>query len=134
MPDVVVFDAQRNWMMLIEAVTSHGPMDPKRREEFALLFNEASVGLVYVTAFIDRRTLGKYLADISWETEVWVAEAPTHDSFRWRPLLGSIRTLNRFIALAKERGRRQFPKWGFCGRTPLAPWKEQVGHEPAARL
>jgi hypothetical protein len=27
---------------------------------------------------MDRRTLGKYLADISWETEVWVAEAPTH--------------------------------------------------------
>ncbi|MCB0082544.1 MAG: hypothetical protein KDE47_16500, partial [Caldilineaceae bacterium] len=35
-------------------------------------------GLVYVTAFPDRQTMGKYLSEISWETEVWVAETPTH--------------------------------------------------------
>ncbi|MGL5794443.1 MAG: BsuBI/PstI family type II restriction endonuclease, partial [Waterburya sp.] len=32
----------------------------------------------YVTAFPDRKTMAKYLADISWETEVWTADAPTH--------------------------------------------------------
>jgi len=31
-----------------------------------------------VTAFLTRRAMTKYLADISWETEVWVAEAPSH--------------------------------------------------------
>ena len=64
--------------VLIEAVTSHGPVNPKRREELQDLFSASSAGLVFVTAFEDRRTLAKYVADISWETEVWVAEDPTH--------------------------------------------------------
>ncbi len=78
MPDVVVHYIEKNWMILIEAVTSHGPVDPKRREELKDLFSRSKAGLVYVTAFIDRRTMVKYLGDISWETEVWIAESPTH--------------------------------------------------------
>jgi hypothetical protein len=27
---------------------------------------------------MDRKTLATYLAEISWETEVWIAETPTH--------------------------------------------------------
>ena len=34
LPDVVLYDEERNWLFLIEAVTSHGPMSPKRVEEF----------------------------------------------------------------------------------------------------
>ena len=78
MPDVVVYHSEKGWLVLIEAVTSHGPMTPKRRQELRRLFAGSHAGLVYVTAFLDRRTLLKYLDDISWETEVWVAEAPTH--------------------------------------------------------
>jgi len=78
MPDVVILDSERNWLVLIEAVTSHGPMDAKRREELGSLFAGATVGIVYVTAFMDRKTLATYLAEISWETEVWIAETPTH--------------------------------------------------------
>lgn len=78
MPDVVVRHVRRNWLVLIEAVTSHGPVNPKRRQELKELFRESNAGLVYVTAFLDRRTMMKYLDDISWETEVWVAESPTH--------------------------------------------------------
>jgi hypothetical protein len=63
---------------LIEAVTSHGPVDPKRREELRYLFARSTAGLVYVTAFATRRAMTKYLGEISWETEVWVAESPTH--------------------------------------------------------
>lgn len=66
------------WLLLIEAVTSHGPVDAKRHGELAALFGSSSAGLVYVTAFPDRSTMGKYLGDISWETEVWVATSPTH--------------------------------------------------------
>ena len=33
MPDVIIYDSKRNWLLLIEAVTSHGPISPKRREE-----------------------------------------------------------------------------------------------------
>ena len=30
LPDVVVYDEKREWLFLIEAVTSHGPVSPKR--------------------------------------------------------------------------------------------------------
>jgi type II restriction enzyme len=78
MPDVVVHHVEKNWLILIEAVTSHGPVNPKRRQELKELFSRSTAGLVFMTAFIDRRAMLKYLNDISWETEVWIAESPTH--------------------------------------------------------
>ncbi len=78
MPDVVVYSSEKNWLVLIEAVTSHGPVNPKRRQELKALFSGSMAGLVFVTAFLDRKAMVKYLNDISWETEVWIAETPTH--------------------------------------------------------
>jgi len=78
MPDVVVHHLAKNWLVLIEAVTSHGPVNPKRRQELKELFAGSKAGLVFVTAFHDRHKMMKYLDEISWETEVWVAESPTH--------------------------------------------------------
>ena len=78
MPDVIVYVERKNWLVLIEAVTSHGPVNPKRRGELKTLFKGVQAGLVFVTAFLDRKAMVRYLGDISWETEVWVAESPTH--------------------------------------------------------
>ena len=78
MPDLVVHRTDKNWLLLIEAVTSHGPVNPKRLAELAHLFSKSTAGLVYVTAFLTRKEMLKYLGDISWETEVWVAESPDH--------------------------------------------------------
>jgi len=78
MPDVVLYDRKRHWLILAEAASSHGPVDGKRHAELAKLFSTAKAGLVYVSAFPDRATMRKYLADIAWETEVWAADAPTH--------------------------------------------------------
>ena len=77
-PDVVLHLESKNWLLLIESVTSHGPVDAKRHAELALLFKDSTAGIIYVTAFPDRPTMGKYLGNISWETEVWVADAPDH--------------------------------------------------------
>jgi hypothetical protein len=78
MPDVVVHHQAKSWLVLIEAVTSHGPMSPKRHAELKELFEGSTAGLVFVTAFLTKRDLTRYLSDIAGETEVWVAEAPTH--------------------------------------------------------
>ena len=74
LPDVVLFDPSRNWLFLIEAVTSHGPMSPKRIIELQELLKNCSFGKVYVTAFPDLTTFKKYSSEIAWETEVWIAE------------------------------------------------------------
>ncbi len=78
MPDVLVHFIEKNWLVLIEAVTSHGPIGLKRHNELKALFGAARAGLVFVTAFLTRRAMTKYLAEIAWETEVWIAEAPSH--------------------------------------------------------
>jgi adenine-specific DNA-methyltransferase len=78
MPDVVLYYGDKDWLLLVESVTSHGPVDSKRHNELATLFKGAKPGLVYVTAFPDRGIMGRYLRDISWETEVWCADSPTH--------------------------------------------------------
>lgn len=78
MPDVVIHFTEKNWLLLCEAVTSHGPVDGKRQQELKNLFAGSTAPLVYITAFPDRATMSRYLTDIAWETEVWCAEAPTH--------------------------------------------------------
>ena len=78
LPDVVVYDEDREWLFLIEAVTSHGPVSPKRWIELEEAFQTCKVGLVYVTAFPDRAEFRKNAADIAWETEVWIADNPDH--------------------------------------------------------
>jgi hypothetical protein len=78
MPDVVLYFPERKWLLLVESVTSHGPVDGKRHAELAKLFAGSRVGLVYVTAFPNRAIMGRYLGEIAWETEVWVADAPSH--------------------------------------------------------
>jgi len=78
MPDAIIYFAEREWLILAEAVTSHGPVDAKRHEELALLFKNAAPSLVYVSTFPDRRTFTKYIEVISWETEVWLADNPSH--------------------------------------------------------
>ncbi|CUS33784.1 BsuBI/PstI family type II restriction endonuclease [Candidatus Nitrospira nitrificans] len=78
MPDVVLHYTEKNWLLLVESVTSHGPVDGKRHEELAKLFAKSTAGLVYVTAFPNRAIMSRYLGEIAWETEVWVADAPSH--------------------------------------------------------
>jgi len=78
MPDVVLHYTDKNWLLLIESVTSHGPVDGKRHAELSELFAGSKSGLVYVTAFPNRAIMGRYLGEIAWETEVWVADAPSH--------------------------------------------------------
>lgn len=78
MPDVVLHYTAKDWLLLVESVTSHGPVNGKRHAELAKLFSGSTAGLVYVTAFPNRAIMGRYLGEIAWETEVWVADAPSH--------------------------------------------------------
>lgn len=78
MPDLVVYMPDKDWLVLMEAANSHGPVDSKRRAELATVFKSAKPGLVYVSCFPDRKKMREYLHQIAWETEVWCADEPTH--------------------------------------------------------
>ncbi|MBN3939477.1 MAG: Eco57I restriction-modification methylase domain-containing protein [Nostoc sp. NMS9] len=78
MPDVIIHHLENNWLVLIEAVTSHGPINPKRKKELEVIFANIKIPLVMVTTFLSRKAMVEYLAEIAWETDVWVAEDSTH--------------------------------------------------------
>ena len=78
MPDLIIEMSDKKWLVVIEAVTSHGPIDIKRHIELKTLFGNSNYGLVFLTAFETRKVMNKYLSNIAWETEVWVAESPSH--------------------------------------------------------
>lgn len=78
LPDVVIYDPKRKWLFLIEAVTSHGPVSPKRLLELEAFLKDCKVGKVYVTAFPDMTEFKKHSGNIAWETEVWLMEVPDH--------------------------------------------------------
>lgn len=78
LPDIVVFDKKREWLFLIEAVTSHGPISPKRWTELEKILSSCLVKRVYVTAFPSKNEFRKNSSNIAWETEVWIAENPDH--------------------------------------------------------
>lgn len=78
MPDVVLYRADRDWLYFVEAVTSVGPMDPKRIQEITAMTQHVSAGKIFVTAFLDFKTYKKFSEQLAWETEVWLADMPDH--------------------------------------------------------
>lgn len=78
MPDLVVYQKDKNWLFLMEAVTTHGPVNPLRKKDLESLFGGSQAGIVYVSCFPNRQVLRSHLMDIAWETEVWLETDPTH--------------------------------------------------------
>lgn len=78
LPDVIAYSKQKNWLYLIEAVHSSGPISEIRLLQLEKLTKNCKADIVYVTAFLDRPKFRKFMTDIAWETEVWIADNPDH--------------------------------------------------------
>jgi type II restriction enzyme len=90
LPDVVLYLEKRNWLFLIEAVTSHGPVSPKRHFELEKELSRCTAERIYVSAFPDFKEFKRHSDNIAWETEVWIAENPDHMiHFNGNKFLGS---------------------------------------------
>ena len=63
---------------LIEAVTSHGPVSPKRYYELEKMLSHVPATRVYVSAFPNFKEFKTHITDIAWETEVWISDVPDH--------------------------------------------------------
>jgi len=78
LPDIILYDCNNKWLFLIEVVTSHGPMTPKRVIELEEMFKACDIGKVFVTAFPDISEFKRHTGEIAWDTEVWIADIPDH--------------------------------------------------------
>lgn len=78
LPDVVAIDREKRWIYFIEAVHSANPISQLRHLRLEKLSSGCTFGKVYVSAFLDRAAFRQWVADLSWETEVWLASDPSH--------------------------------------------------------
>ena len=78
LPDIVLYNAEKNWLYLIEAVTSVGPVTAARKNELEEMTLDSEAGLVFITAFLDFKTFNRFASQIAWDTEIWLASAPDH--------------------------------------------------------
>jgi type II restriction enzyme len=78
LPDIVAYDKKKNWLFLIEAFYSSGPMSEERMLELKKSLTNCKAGLIFVTAFISRSDFKKHVGEIGWESEVWTADNPDH--------------------------------------------------------
>jgi hypothetical protein len=65
-------------LLLIEAVTSHGPISPKRQIELEETLKDCPAKRIYVSAFMDNKEFKRHMDNIAWESEVWKADTPDH--------------------------------------------------------
>lgn len=78
LPDVVAYAEKKNWLYLIEAVYSSGAINEIRLLQLQKLTERCDAEIIYVTAFSNRSKFRQFIADIAWETEVWIADNPDH--------------------------------------------------------
>lgn len=78
LPDIVLYDSGKDFIFLIEAVTSHGPVSKKRQVELEEFFKDNKSKKIYVSAFPSFSEFKRHINDIAWETEVWISEIPEH--------------------------------------------------------
>lgn len=78
LPDIILYLKEKKWLIFIEAASSHGPVDAKRKIELEKLPTSKSYGIVFISAFPNRKTFSKYNKEIAWETDVWIADEPSH--------------------------------------------------------
>ncbi len=78
LPDIIAYSKKNNWLYLIEAVHSSGPMSETRVFELKKMLSNCAAELIFVTSFLTRTEFRKWTMDIAWETEVWIADNPDH--------------------------------------------------------
>ncbi len=78
LPDIIAYDSKKNWLYLVEAYFSSGPMSEERVFELKKNLTGCKAELIFITAFISRTAFKKEAASIAWESEVWTADHPDH--------------------------------------------------------
>ena len=78
LPDVVAYCCEKNLLFLIEAVHSAGPMSEIRVMKLKKQLGKCTATPIFVTTFLNKKEFRRWVTEIAWETEVWIAESPEH--------------------------------------------------------
>ncbi|HEX7182090.1 MAG TPA: BsuBI/PstI family type II restriction endonuclease [Thermoanaerobaculia bacterium] len=81
LPDVILHDSYENRLLVVEAVTSTGPITPARLEQLReLVRGPARLGIriEYLTAFPTRKIFRRFVEAIAWGTSIWISAEPSN--------------------------------------------------------
>jgi len=79
LPDVVIYSAKENKLLVVEAVVSSGPIDMVRFAQLRTFCqgpSQLGAHIQFLTAFPSRKGLRRFVEEIAWGTGVWVLEEP----------------------------------------------------------
>jgi BsuBI/PstI restriction endonuclease domain/BsuBI/PstI restriction endonuclease HTH domain len=79
LPDVILLSETERRLVIVEVVASSGPISTSRLAQLQPLGQPPlalGYGVRYVTAFPSRRVLRRFVEEIAWDTEVWIANEP----------------------------------------------------------
>lgn len=78
LPDIIAYCRGKNLLFLIEAVHSTGPMSEIRVEKLKQQLKKCTAIPVFITTFLNKKEFRRWVIEIAWETEVWIADNPEH--------------------------------------------------------
>lgn len=79
LPDVIMLSEPERCLLVAEVVASSGPISEARLVQLEQLVQQSSelgYHLRYMTAFPSRRVFRRFVEEIAWGTEVWIASEP----------------------------------------------------------
>ncbi len=79
LPDVIMYGAEEQTLLVVEAVISSGPVTPIRLAKLqALTTGPANLGMqaLYISAFQSRHIFRRFVEEIAWGSSVWIADEP----------------------------------------------------------
>lgn len=81
LPDVILLSESESHLVIIEAVTSGGPINSIRLEQlqkFTKGPRDLGIKITYVSAFPSRAVFRKFVEDIAWGSSVWIENEPNN--------------------------------------------------------
>lgn len=78
MPDILLYSEEKNWLILIELLTSHGPITEERWQDLANWCEQCVAERIYLSILFDKHDYKKSVLDIAWDSRVWIAHFPDH--------------------------------------------------------
>jgi hypothetical protein len=76
LPDVILLCEAERWLVVVEVVASSGPVSEARLVQLRQLIQQPlTLGYRsrYITAFPSRRVFRRFVEEIAWGTQVWIA-------------------------------------------------------------
>lgn len=80
LPDLILYQEENKWLLFIEAYTSTGELTIERVSKIKEYCKDCpkDIEIIFVTAFQTMKKCQQKFLSIAWDTEIWVAEEPTH--------------------------------------------------------